>query len=247
MRLSLSLLLVCISLPHLAAETPAPEPGTQVAQHFSTTLPDGKKESLGYWLYFPKPSEADAKAKLPMVLFLHGSGERGTNLDLVKKHGPPSILGKNKDMDGCLIASPQCPDKQWWDAKVLKLLCDDLVHRYPVDKDRIYLTGLSMGGFATWTMLAQYPRYWAAAVPICGGGEPQSAEKFKTVPIWAFHGAKDPAVPVKASQEMIAALEKAGGKPKFTIYPNEEHQSWIPAYNDPELWTWLLSQKRSAP
>ena len=239
--------LLCLTLSPLLAEPAKPAPSTQVAQEFTTTLADGKKASMSYWLYLP--ANAAAKdVKLPFVLFLHGSGERGTDLAQVKKHGPPSLVGtgKNKDMEGCIIVSPQCPDKQWWDAKLLKLLCDDIVKTQPVDPNRLYVTGLSMGGFGTWSLLAENPDFFAAGVPICGGGKPETAEKFKHVPVWAFHGAKDSAVPVKGSEEMIAALEKAGGKPKLTIYPDEDHASWVPAYNDPALWTWLVAQKKPA-
>jgi predicted peptidase len=228
------------------AEDSSLKPGQQVKASFSFQNAKTKQDQqLRYWIYLPKNYVANAQEKFPLVLFLHGSGERGANLDLVKKHGPPSILGVHPELDSCIIVSPQCPSQQWWNTGDLKLLCDDLLKSHPIDSSRVYLTGLSMGGFATWTLLAEYPQFWAAAVPICGGGDPQKAASFKHVPLWVFHGAKDPAVPLKASQEMVDALKSVGADPKFTIYPEEAHQSWIPAYKDPSLWKWLLSQKRA--
>jgi len=115
-----------------------------------------------------------------------------------------------------------------------------------VDKDHIYVTGLSMGGFGTWALAAAYPDRFAAIVPICGGGSPASAAKLKDLPIWVFHGAKDRAVPPSRSEAMIKALKKAGSKKvKYTLYPDADHDSWTEAYNDPKLWEWLLEQKRS--
>ena len=242
-----SLLLCLISfIPFVHADDPKPAAGTQVAQKFTLTKADGSKNSLNYLLYLPKTATADTKEKFPFILFLHGSGERGDNLEDVKKHGPPGLIGKNADMDSCIIVSPQCPANQWWDVKTLKALCDDVASHQPVDSNRRYLTGLSMGGFGSWDLLAAYPDDWAAAVPICGGGKPETVGKFKAVPIWVFHGAKDPAVPLKNSEVMVEALKAAGASPKFTVYPEEGHRSWIPAYNDAALWKWLLKQKKGA-
>lgn len=232
--------------PVIHGEDARPSPGQQVAQEFVSGKSDGTKSVIHYWLYLPKAATPGTTEKFPLVLFLHGSGERGTQLENVTKHGPPGMIGKNADLDRCIIVSPQCPEKQSWNAPLLKELCDDVAKKQPVDVQRLYVTGLSMGGFGSWELLASYPGHWAAAVPICGGGKPGSAEKFKHVPIWVFHGAKDTAVPVAASEKMIAALEAAGGKPKFTVYPEEGHASWVPAYKDPELWKWLLAQKRPA-
>ncbi|MBP7950022.1 MAG: prolyl oligopeptidase family serine peptidase [Verrucomicrobiales bacterium] len=236
------LALTLTAAAHCFAETAKPEAGKQVQQSFTHARPDGTKAELGYWLYLPKPDPAKPPAKPPLVLFLHGSGERGHNLDLVKKHGPPKLIGKFPELDGCIVVSPQCPPQQWWDTTVVKALCDAVIQTHHADENRIYLTGLSMGGFGTWTLLAEHPSFWAAAIPICGGGKPDAAEKFKDVPIWVFHGTRDEAVPLKASEEMIAALKKSGGKPKFTVYPDLAHDCWTTAYNDAETWRWLLQQ-----
>jgi predicted peptidase len=240
-----TLLAALLPASQLAAETKAIA-GEQVAREFVEKKADGSTASMHYWLYLPKSATAGAKEKHPLLLFLHGSGERGTKLEAVKKHGPPSMIGRNADLDSCIVVSPQCPEGRWWDVEILKSLCDEIVKTQQVDPQRIYVTGLSMGGFGTWELLARYPDFWAAAVPICGGGKVDTVEKFKQVPIWVFHGAKDPAVKLKASEEMVEALKAAGGKPKFTVYPDEAHQCWVPAYNDKELWTWLLAQKKPA-
>ena len=121
-------------------------------------------------------------------------------------------------------------------------LVDDVSKKQPVDAKRFYVTGLSMGGYATWAMLGRVPGRIAAAVPICGGGDPAQAVKFKDVPIHAFHGDADPVVPLRATQEMIHAVEAAGGKPTATYYPGVQHDSWTMAYNDPELLRWLFAQ-----
>ncbi len=217
-------------------------PGSQTAQVFSQATPATDKNTLHYWLSVPTK---ETKEPWPLLLFLHGSGERGTNLEAVKKHGPPGLLKKNPALAQCLLISPQCPAEQWWDVKLVKALVDDVISKLPVDPHRRYVTGLSMGGFGTWSLLEEYPTFWAAAVPICGGSRtPQAAGTYKDVPIWMFHGAKDAAVAVTASEEMFAALEAAGGHPKKTIYPDIGHESWIPAYNDVELWKWLFAQRQ---
>jgi predicted peptidase len=250
MKHILTFLLVAINMVSVSiADTPAAlgEPGQQTAQVFHLAGSTEPTSTLHYWLHLPAGAKPEAKEKFPLLLFLHGSGERGSDLEKVKIHGPPSLIGKNAEMDQCIIISPQCPEGQWWDTKLLRSLCDELAQKLPIDPARRYLTGLSMGGFGTWTLLEENPTYWAAAVPICGGGNPKAAEKFKDVPIWIFHGAKDPAVPVKASEDMIKALEAAGGHPQKTIYPDEQHLSWVPAYKDPALWRWLLAQQLPTP
>jgi predicted peptidase len=114
-----------------------------------------------------------------------------------------------------------------------------------VDPDRVYLTGLSMGGYGTWSLAAAHPERFAAIVPICGGGNPADAAKLASLPVWVFHGAKDPTVPLERSKEMVEAIKSAGGNPRFTIYPEAGHDSWTETYNNPELYQWLLEQKKS--
>ena len=124
---------------------------------------------------------------------------------------------------------------------------DDIAAKYRVDKDRIYLTGLSMGGFGTWSLAAAHPERFAAIVPICGGGNPADAAKLKNLPIWVFHGAKDPVVPPERSESMVKAIKAAGGNVKLTVYPDAGHDAWTATYENPELYRWLFAQKRGAP
>ena len=165
-------------------------------------------------------------------MFLHGAGERGNNLEDLKKQGLPKMIAKGKSFD-FIIVSPQCPKDLWWPEQtdVLIALLDEIEAKYHVDTDRVYLTGLSMGGFGTWTLAAEYPNRFAAIAPICGGSERISGSRLKKVPVWAFHGAKDNTVPLVRSQEMVDAVKRAGGDAKLTIYPDAEHDSWTEAYN----------------
>lgn len=199
------------------------------------------KAMLNYLLYLP-PGYDKADKSFPLILFLHGAGETGNDLNLVKKHGPPKIVAKKKDFP-FIVVSPQAPVRGWKPKQLLALL-DDVESKYKVDKDRVYLTGLSMGGYGTWSLAAAAPGRFAAIAPICGGGNPKTAEKLKDMPIWVFHGAKDRAVPLKRSEDMVAALKKAGNKVKFTVYPNAGHDSWTESYNNPELYKWFLEHRR---
>jgi predicted peptidase len=199
------------------------------------------KVRLKYLLYLPKDYES--KKAWPLVLFLHGAGERGDNLDLVKKHGPPKLVAEGKEFPFVLV-SPQCLAGRWWEPVELSALLDEVEEKHKIDKDRVYVTGLSMGGFGTWTLEAYAPKRFAAIVPICGGGEPIIVKLVPQVPTWVFHGAKDPAVPVARSEDMVKALKAAGATVKFTVYPDAFHDSWTQAYNDPKLYEWLLAQKR---
>jgi len=202
------------------------------------------KVKMKYLLYLPKGYGKENKA-WPLVLFLHGAGETGDNLNLVKKHGPARMIEAKKDFP-FIVVSPQAP-RLGWNVETLNSLLDDVVAKYKVDKDRIYVTGLSMGGFGTWALAAAYPDRFAAIVPICGGGSTSSAKKLKDLPIWVFHGAKDRAVPASRSEAMVNALKKAGStKVKYHLYPDAGHDSWTETYNNDKMWEWLLEQKRAS-
>ncbi len=198
-----------------------------------------------YLLYLPADYGKSDK-KWPLIMFLHGAGERGSKLENLKGQGLPKMIANGKNFD-FIIVSPQCPKDIWWPEQtdVLIALLDEIEAKYHVDTDRVYLTGLSMGGFGTWTLAAQYPNRFAAITPICGGSERIIGPRLKKVPVWAFHGAKDNVVPLARSQEMVDAVKKAGGDAKLTIYPEADHDSWTEAYNTPELYEWFLSHKIS--
>lgn len=216
----------------------AAEKGRQQA----CTLERNHKVTMKYLLYLPK--DYDQKESWPLLLFLHGAGERGDDLNAVKKHGPPKLIEGGKDFP-FIVASPQCPRGKWWEPLELTALLDELAQKYKVDKDRIYVTGLSMGGFGTWALAGYTPDRFAALVPICGGGEPLRTRALTHVAVWVFHGAKDPIVPLERSEKMVEALKKNGGNVKLTVYPNAGHDSWTEAYADPKLYEWLLQQKRT--
>jgi len=209
-----------------------------------------KKVSLRYLLYLPKDYGKKPNAKWPMILFLHGMGERGNNLELVKKHGIPKIVEKKDDFP-FVVVSPQCPINSMWNMMVdeLHALVVDAVQRFNIDENRVYLTGLSMGGYGAWHLAAAYPDLFAAVVPICGGmihdkDISEQIKGLKDMPIWIFHGAKDETVPVENSKELYDALKKLGGNVKLTIYPDLGHDSWTVTYDNPALYKWLLKQKK---
>ncbi len=221
----------------------AQKPGAQDAQTLNVQVV--KTASIKYLLYLPKDYGKDTTVKWPLMLFLHGSGERGSDLDKVKAHGPPKLIAQGKDFP-FIILSPQCPDGSWWTTDTLNALLDTTIKNYSVDEDRVYLTGLSMGGFGTYALAAEHPEKFAAIAPICGGGYFRNARRLKNVPVWAFHGGKDPTVPIAENQGMVDAIKAAGGDAKITIYPEAGHDSWTQTYDNPELYTWLLAHKRVA-
>lgn len=237
-NLSLAMLvsLSAVSFAHSEGET------TKDSQQVCTFEKE-VKVTLHYLLYLPEDYAKDPAKKWPLILFLHGAGERGSDLEKVKKHGPPKLIAKGKQFP-FIIVSPQCPDGKWWSTDESFLLLDEIQEKYRVDKHKTYLTGLSMGGFATWSMAGSQPERFAAIAPVCGGGEPILAGRMKEIPIWAFHGAKDSVVPLERSQEMIDAVRKMGNDAKFTIYPEADHDSWTETYNNPELFEWFLKHER---
>ena len=233
----LSVCLLTTLFAGIQAFAEKPAPGVQVAS--SSPVTNG--ESLQYWIYLPK--DYDSSKPAPLLIFLHGSGERGNNLDAVLKHGPPKRIHAGDDFP-FIVVSPQCPKGQYWKAEDLQKMLVDLKERFPVDQKRIYLTGLSMGGYGSWAWAAEKPMQFAAVVPICGGGDPETAESLAKVPIWVFHGAKDGAVPLKRSEEMVEAIKAKEGDVTLTIYPEAGHDSWTESYDNPKLYEWLLSHHR---
>ena len=226
----------------MAAEEPG-KTGGQSEEMFQREIT--KTVGLRYLLYLPKGYGENQEQKWPLMLFLHGAGERGNDLNVVKKHGPPKLIDQGKDLP-FIIVSPQCPSGSWWTEQLdaLMALLDEVQSKHAVDPDRIYLTGLSMGGFGSWALGCRYPQRFAALAPICGGGEWFLAERLKDVPVWTFHGAKDPVVPLRESQEMVTALRRAGGNVQLTVYPEAQHDSWTETYNNPKLYEWFLSQRK---
>ncbi len=200
-------------------------------------------ESINCLIYVPQDYDRQDRCFL-LVLFLHGAGECGDDLEKVAAHGLPHVLENGKAFPFIVVA-PQSRDGGW-DPEMLIALLDHVATRYRIDQDRIYVTGLSMGGFGTWALAAAYPEGFAAAVPICGGGDPGFAERLKDLPIWVFHGAEDDVVPLSCSEAMVDALEAAGGKVEFTVYRKVGHDCWRETYQNTRLYEWLLGQRRGA-
>ena len=208
--------------------------------------------SANYLLFLPSQYRERSAKRWPLMMFLHGSGERGSNVWKVAAHGPPKVVKDAPDFPFILV-SPQCPAGERWSTETLIALLDDVSGKYAVDTHRVYLTGMSMGGYGAWKLGLAYPERFAAIAPICGGGETidvmlagrRQAAALKSLGIWVFHGAKDPVVPIEESERMVGALERAGCRNvQFTIYPEATHDSWTETYNNPRLYEWFLAHKR---
>lgn len=198
---------------------------------------------ISYLIYTPKDYSKNGSAK-PLLLFLHGAGERGQDLNMLKAWGPPKIIENGGDMP-FIVVSPQCPKGEFWNSFVLKKLIEEVIAKYNVDESRIYLTGLSMGGYGSFDLAMAYPNLFAAVAPVCGGGNTAMAFRMKNIPTWIFHGKVDKSVPFKRSVEMVDALKEAGADPKFTILDEGGHaDAWIFAYNEAGLWEWFLKHKK---
>jgi predicted peptidase len=208
--------------------------------------------SADYLLFLPKGYDANGKQRWPLMLFLHGAGERGGDVKKVTAHGPPKIV-KSKPEFPFILISPQCPEGETWSDDVLLGLLDEVIAKYNVDTNRVYLTGLSMGGYGTWSLGLGHPERFAAIAPICGGGETikvmlasrKNAAALKSLGVWAFHGAKDQVVKIEESERMVAALKKAGVKEvELTVYPEAQHDSWTETYANEKLYEWFLKHER---
>jgi predicted peptidase len=199
---------------------------------------------LQYLLQLPADYNNDSSPGYPLILFLHGSGERGDSLPLVKAWGPPKIAAE-KGLP-FIVISPQCPANEWWTSLLYPLseILDEAIATYPIDTNRIYLTGLSMGGFGTFALAQMYPHYFAAIAPVCGGGTPGLAKFSMSLPTWIFHGEVDEVVPVENSELMYKALQEVGADVKLTVFPGVNHDSWIPAYNNSGLFEWFLEHQK---
>jgi len=220
---------------------------SQTAKKIKTDM--SKFPELNYLEYLPE-NYGDHK-KYPLIIFLHGAGERGKDIEKVKVHGIPKLVEQNAEVllkYEFIAISPQCPAKPNWNdideilVKLIKICIEEL----SVDTSRIYLTGLSMGGYGTWNLICKYPNAFAAAAPICGGLWEYKDKGLKNIahlPLWVFHGAKDTAVPLSDSADPVAILNELDANVKFTVYPELEHDSWTVTYENPNFYKWLFAQK----
>lgn len=255
------LLRISLSLGLLMTASPFATAADDHRDRFEARTFEDRGFTLPYRLLQPK--DYDAKLKYPLVVFLHGAGERGNDNFKQLVHGmndfaSDEIMAKFP----AFVIAPQCPDDRKWvevdwtleshtlpqdpsvSLEATLRLIDSLQQEFSIDASRIYLTGLSMGGYGTWDLLARRPELFAAAVPICGGSDPAVAARFQAVPLWCFHGDQDTAVKPKRSREMIAALKAAGGEPKYTEYQGVGHDSWTATYANPEVHAWLFAQRK---
>ena len=205
-----------------------------------------KTIALDYLLSLPESYDADSAKNWPLVVFLHGAGERGDDLEKVSIHGPPKRVREGAEFP-FILASPQCPADEWWTEQPVLELVEHLEATYQVDSSRIYLTGLSMGGYGTWHFATLAPNRFAAIVPVCGGGVPYKMRWIDHLPVWAFHGGKDNVVPPSESQVLIEELKKRlNDSAKLTVYPEAGHDSWSETYANPDVYEWLLSHSLPA-
>jgi predicted peptidase len=219
---------------------------------------NARTQTLPYRLFVPPTY--DKRKQYPLVLWLCGAAGRGNNN--LNQISLGNVIGthvwttpENQANHPCLVVAPQCPDNETWSGAGAKPapplllaleILNELQRRFRIDPRRLYVAGQSMGGFGTWAVISAHPEMFAAAIPLCGGGDETQAAQLTKIPIWAFHGAKDESVNVERSRSMIGAIRKAGGQPKYNEYPDEGHAVWTKAFNEPELLPWVFSQTRRA-
>lgn len=197
-------------------------------------------EYLKYLEYTPENMDT---AK-PLIIYIHGAGSRGDDLSMLLNAGLLKHIKNGRKLNAVVIA-PQCRFETWFDIfPVLAEFIDDYRNRSAVDPNRVYITGASMGGYTTWQMCISHPEWFAAAVPVCGGGMYWNAKRLKDLPVWAFHGAMDRTVLPEESLKMVAAINRCGGNAKLTVFPQDEHNSWDNTYSLDEMWEWLFAQQR---
>ena len=246
MRLTVIGTIFCAAWLFAGCTTVAPA-NTQAFAHI-----DGS-EVMMYQVYSPELT-LDSKGNytgepLPLVVFLHGSGERGSDNQQQMVVGMWFAEPRVQDANPSFILAPQCPEGRWWHGLQLeqvRAILDRTMADYPIDPDRVYITGHSMGGHGTWEMLYNNPGMFAAAAPVCFGYDTERASAFANMPTWVFHGDADHAVPVEDSRAMVKALRAVGAPVKYTEYPGVRHDSWIPAYHDDDFIAWLFAQRRNA-
>jgi len=214
----------------------------------SSDVRDGEQtpaDTLRYLIHLPEDYDADPDRRWPLVLFLHGAGERGSELDLAAVHGPPKLADAGHEFPFVLV-TPQCPESSQWIAELSTLsgLLDEVMEAHRIDPARVAVTGLSMGGYGTWSLAVRYPDRFAAIAPICGGMWLQSAAPLQNTPVWAFHGDADDVVPISATEQIVTELRSVSADVRFTRYPGVGHDSWTETYENPEFYDWMLSHRR---
>ncbi|BFP40135.1 alpha/beta fold hydrolase [Flavobacteriaceae bacterium GF1] len=202
-------------------------------------------EKLNYYLYYPKNYDSSKPDGHALLVFLHGGGESGDNLDDLKKNGIPKLISEGKDFPFIVLA-PQNPHmRKWWNVHLVNRLIDEIATSHKVDKQRVYLTGMSRGGGAAWSLAVQYPKKWAALAVVCGMAPVPYAQWIdKELPIWVFHGRKDKAIPITESDNMVGKLKAMGYDVRYTIYDDVGHDAWTRAYATQDLYDWFAQKRR---
>ncbi len=235
-----------------------------IDRYIAQTYVGSTSDTLLYRLL--KPKNYDENQAYPLVLLLHGSGERGNDNKAQLRHGA-AVYATDEAMEKypCFVMVPQCPVKKGWanmkfdketekfqlrngvrpEMQLVIEALEQLRKTYNIDESRLYITGLSMGGFGTFDICMRKPDLFAAAAPVCGGGDTSKAALIKDIPMWIFHGADDNTVSVNLSRNMVAALKDAGGNPKYTEYADVGHNSWNNAYSEPDFLPWLCAQRKN--
>lgn len=224
---------------------PVTAPG-QHAQEFSARVV--RDVGARYLIYLPANYDPSGGARWPLLLFLHGAGERGADLARVKIHGPPKLLDARPDFP-FVVVSPQAEGDSIWSSLALDALLDDVIDRYAIDPDRVYGTGLSMGGYGLWQLAMEFPHRFAAIAPVSAGAVPSGACALRHLPIWVFHGRRDDIVPLDRATQLVDRIRncEGGGDVRLTVYDDAGHDAWTRTYENAELYAWLLQHRRRAP
>jgi poly(3-hydroxybutyrate) depolymerase len=221
-----------------------PTPGRQTPGHAVLKTPDAIRYETKYLLYLPQAYAS--KKSWPLLLYLHGAGERGEDPSQLERQGPCHYISQGYGLP-LIVLAPQCPKDQCWNSEQLLALLDCAEVEFNVDKDRVYVGGFSMGGRGTWELAAAAPDRFAAILPVAGTGNVEDAEKLKNLPLWAFHGDQDQIVPFQGSTEIIKAIKAHGGRPKLTVFEHTGHGIGNHVFSRTDVYQWLLRHKRGGP
>lgn len=217
---------------------------TQIPRHFEAQIT--QTVQLDYLLYLPPGYGDDPDERLPVILFLHSAGARGSDVEMVRLNGIPQILESGHDLP-FIVVSPQCPADSHWTLHIdaLNALLKNVIANYLADENRVYLTGMSLGGAGTWFLAGAYPERFAAIAPLCGRIVPLPLTRFRELPIWAFHGELDDVIPISETQRTVDGLKATGVNVQLTVYPDAGHDIGEQTYNNPELYAWFLNHRRA--
>ena len=241
LALSIVCLIIQLLLDVIRLRNEWPHPGYQTRARAELSFSNGMHSEVQYLVYLPQ--DYTLHGSWPLLIYLHGSGERGNDLETVLRTGLPALIARGKHFP-MIVVSPQCRPEANWESGQLLSLPNHLEKEFSIDRERVYIGGYSMGGFGTWQFAAAAPERFAAIIPVAGGGDPSEASRLVNLPIWAFHGAKDRTIPLAGSKEMVEAVQAAGGNARLTIYDDRGHDTCNLTFSRDDLYEWLLRQRR---